>query len=81
MVMDVRVAIKRVDPQGRIVLPLSFRKRLRRGAVLVVEREDRLEVYPVDAELSKYFDSVEVDVESFEDYHELRRELREVHRR
>ncbi len=79
--MEVKVAIKRIDNQGRIVLPLSFRRRLKRGAVLVVEREDRLEIYPVDAELSKYFDAVEVDVEHFEDYHELRRELREVHRR
>jgi DNA-binding transcriptional regulator/RsmH inhibitor MraZ len=79
--MEVKVAIKRIDNQGRIVLPLSFRRRLKRGAVLVVEREDRLEIYPVDAELSEYFDAVEVDVEHFEDYHELRRELREVHRR
>ena len=79
--MEVKVAIKRIDNQGRIVLPLSFRRRLKRGAVLVVEREDRLEIYPVDAELSKYFDAVEVDMEHFEDYHELRRELREVHRR
>jgi bifunctional DNA-binding transcriptional regulator/antitoxin component of YhaV-PrlF toxin-antitoxin module len=79
--MEVKVAIKRIDNQGRIVLPLSFRRRLKRGAVLVVEREDRLEIYPVDAELSKYFDAVEVDVEHFEEYHELRRELREVHRR
>jgi bifunctional DNA-binding transcriptional regulator/antitoxin component of YhaV-PrlF toxin-antitoxin module len=79
--MEVKVAIKRIDNQGRIVLPLSFRRRLKQGAVLVVEREDRLEIYPVDAELSKYFDAVEVDVERFEDYHELRRELREVHRR
>jgi bifunctional DNA-binding transcriptional regulator/antitoxin component of YhaV-PrlF toxin-antitoxin module len=79
--MEVKVAIKRIDNQGRIVLPLSFRRRLKRGTVLVVEREDRLEIYPVDAELSKYFDAVEVDVEHFEEYHELRRELREVHRR
>ena len=79
--MEVKVAIKRIDNQGRIVLPLSFRRRLKRGTVLVVEREDRLEIYPVDAELSKYFDAVEGDVEHFEEYHELRRELREVHRR
>jgi len=43
-----------------------------------VELDDKLEVYPGGADLSKYFDSVEVDVENFEDYHALRRELREV---
>ncbi|AGT36092.1 hypothetical protein N186_08780 [Thermofilum adornatum] len=31
-----------------------------------------------DADLTKYFDSVEVEVTNFEDYHELRSELREV---
>jgi hypothetical protein len=46
-----------------------------------VERDDKLEVFPGDADLSKYFDSVEADVTSFGDYHALRRELREVYRR
>lgn len=77
----IKVAIKRVDPQGRIVLPQDFRRRLSRKAVLLVERDDNLEVYPADSDLSKYFDSIEVDARGFEDYHSLRRILREVHRR
>jgi hypothetical protein len=32
-----------------------------------------------DADLTKYFDSVEVEVTNFEVYHELRSELREVY--
>jgi DNA-binding transcriptional regulator/RsmH inhibitor MraZ len=75
---DVKVAIKRIDPQGRIILPPSFRKKAKGGFVLLVELDNKIEVYPGGADLSKCFDSVEVDVENFEDYHALRRELREV---
>jgi len=45
----------------------------------LIEHNDKLEILPADADLTKYFDSVEVDVSNFEDYHELRRELREVY--
>jgi len=34
------------------------------------------EIRPVDADLSRFVDAVEVDVEGFGDYHELRRKLR-----
>ena len=40
--------------------------------------DEKLEVYPGGADLSKYFDSVEVEVKNFEDYHALRGELRGV---
>lgn len=40
-----------------------------------------VEIFRRDIDLSKYVDSVEVDVENFEDYHELRRELRKVRKR
>jgi hypothetical protein len=39
---------------------------------LLVEMDEKLEVYPGGADLSKYFDSVEVEVKNFEDYHALR---------
>lgn len=62
-------------------MPPSFRRKAKQGVVLLVEVGDKLEVYPGNADLSKYFDSVEVDIVNFEDYHALRRELREVRRR
>lgn len=70
------MVIRKIDSQGRIVLPASWRKRIKTNEVVVVEREGKVEILPRDADLSKYVDSVEVDVDSFEDYHELRRELR-----
>lgn len=70
-----KVEIKKVDSQGRVVLPISWRSG-RGKEVVVIEREDRLEIFPRDVDLSKYIDSVEVEVTNFSDYHEMRRELR-----
>jgi 2-hydroxy-3-keto-5-methylthiopentenyl-1-phosphate phosphatase len=38
----------------------------------------KVEIFPRDVDLSKYVDSVEVDVDNFEDYHEMRKELRKL---
>ena len=46
------------------------------GSVVVIDEDDRLEIRPADADLSRFVDSVEVDAEQFGDYHALRRKLR-----
>lgn len=73
-----KVETKKVDSQGRISLPASWRKRAlgKRKEVIVVDLDDRVEVLAKGCDLSKYIDSVVAEVESFEDYHALRRELR-----
>jgi bifunctional DNA-binding transcriptional regulator/antitoxin component of YhaV-PrlF toxin-antitoxin module len=70
-----KVEVKKIDSQGRIVLPVSWRRRVD-DEMVVVEREEKVEIFPRDVDLSKYIDSVEVEVETFDDYHELRKELR-----
>lgn len=75
-----KVEIKKIDSQGRIVLPISWRRRIKGGdEVVVIEEEGgKVEILPRDVDLSKYVDSVEVDVDNFGgDYHKLRKELRE----
>lgn len=72
-----KVEIKKIDSQGRIVLPISWRRRIKGDEVVVIEEEGKVEILPRDVDLSKYVDSVEVDVDNFGDYHELRKELRE----
>ncbi len=71
--------LKDVDRQGRVVLPAAWRKKhLRKGKVLIRERNGVLEVVPQqDVDLRKYFDAWEVDVKSdLSDWHGVRRELR-----
>ena len=70
------VEIRTVDTQGRIILPKSWRNRLKTNSVIVIAEDDRLEIRPADADLSRFVDAVEVDVEHFEDYHTLRKGLR-----
>lgn len=72
------VEVKKVDAQGRISLPVDWRKSFldRSQKVMVVKHENHLEIIPVGADLSKYIDSVDVDVKEWKDYHSLRKELR-----
>ncbi|MFQ6072565.1 MAG: AbrB/MazE/SpoVT family DNA-binding domain-containing protein [Methanosarcinales archaeon] len=71
-----KVEIKKVDSRGRVVLPVAWRRRMKSDEVMVVEERAKVEIFPRDADLSKYMDSVEVEVDNFEDYHEMRKELR-----
>jgi len=71
------VEIKKVDSQGRVVLPISWRRRMKSDEVMVVEERAKVEIFPRDVDLSKYVDSVEVEVDNFENYHEMRKELRQ----
>ncbi|MCK4731741.1 MAG: AbrB/MazE/SpoVT family DNA-binding domain-containing protein [Methanophagales archaeon] len=70
-----KVEIKKIDSQGRVVLPISWRRRMKEDEVVVIEEKAKVEIFPRDVDLSKYVDSVEVDVDNFEDYHEMRKEL------
>jgi bifunctional DNA-binding transcriptional regulator/antitoxin component of YhaV-PrlF toxin-antitoxin module len=71
-----KVEIKKIDSQGRVVLPISWRRRMKEDEVIVIEEKAKVEIFSRDVDLSKYVDSVEVDVDNFEDYHEMRKELR-----
>jgi bifunctional DNA-binding transcriptional regulator/antitoxin component of YhaV-PrlF toxin-antitoxin module len=71
-----KVEIKKVDSHGRVVLPISWRRRMKSDEVMVVEERAKVEIFPRDVDLSKYVDSVEVEVDNFENYHEMRKELR-----
>src|SRR3970040_2364183 len=74
-----RVVLKKVDRQGRIVLPASWRKTpLGVDAVLLSPREGPREILPQEAvDLTAYFDAVEVDLEAdLADWHGVRRGLR-----
>jgi len=72
------VEVKKLDAQGRISLPARWRnKRMHEsGEVIVIEKGDTLLVKPkVKPDLSRHFDSVEIDAdpEDFADYSRLKK--------
>ncbi|NJE12837.1 AbrB/MazE/SpoVT family DNA-binding domain-containing protein [Thermococcus sp. LS2] len=53
--------VKRIDSQGRIVLPKEWRKRWG-NEVILIEFEDRIEILPRRRpKLSEFFDIIEVE--------------------
>ncbi len=73
--------VKKVDRQGRVVLPKEWREKyLRTGRVVVREEGANLVISPYEPpDLTQLFDSVEVDLESdLSDWKAVRRELLEA---
>ena len=73
------VEVKTVDNQGRIMLPKSWRDRYLKDKKAVISlKGDLIEIRPFeDIDLTKYFDSIEVDLEAdLSDWHKVREELR-----
>ena len=71
------VIIKKLDRQGRIVVPKEWRDRNPGDRVLLSLGDSRIVLTPVDeVDLTEYFDSLEVDIESdLSDWNGVRREL------
>jgi bifunctional DNA-binding transcriptional regulator/antitoxin component of YhaV-PrlF toxin-antitoxin module len=71
--------IKTVDNQGRILLPKEWRDRyLKNKKAIVALKGDLVEIRPFEsADLTKFFDTVEVDLKAdLSDWHRVREELR-----
>ena len=71
---------RKVDSQGRISLPPKWREKVLgdTGEVYIFHEGETLIIKPKrEPNLTKYFDSVTVDVgpEEFEDYHRLKKAL------
>lgn len=69
--------VKKVDPQGRVSIPVDWRRGWRSDRVVLRRRGDSIEVTPLEAVLpSSLFDSIEVnDGVDFTDPHSLRKAL------
>lgn len=72
--------IKEIDDQGRIIIPMDWRKKHLKGdhKVIVKLKEDSVEIIPYHSpDLTKYFDSVEVELKSdLGNWKKVRKELR-----
>ncbi len=75
------VMIKKVDKQGRVVLPKEWRKRHGGSErVLLIVRGDTIILKPYKLpDLTRFFDSIQVDLRSdLSDWKSVRRELLET---
>jgi bifunctional DNA-binding transcriptional regulator/antitoxin component of YhaV-PrlF toxin-antitoxin module len=71
--------VKTVDPQGRIMLPKTWRDRYLKDKKAVVSQKGAvIEIRPFeDIDLTKYFDIIKVDLKAdLSDWHKVREELR-----
>ena len=67
------IVVKKIDPQGRLLLPKELRKKLGEEVILV-DLGDRVEILPRrKRDLTRFFDTVEV--EELKEWEELKREL------
>ncbi|MCH4815493.1 MAG: AbrB/MazE/SpoVT family DNA-binding domain-containing protein [Saccharolobus sp.] len=69
-----KVVIKRVDIQGRIVIPKEWRDKFNTDEFILVLKDDRIELYPRVSNLTKLIDSIDVE-ELPSDWHELKRKV------
>jgi len=73
--------IKRLDKQGRLVLPKDWREKYaKKGKVVLKIEDDAIIIKPYEpADITEFFDKIEVDVRSdLSDWRSVRRELLEV---
>jgi len=74
------VEVRKLDPQGRLLIPSDWRREVLGGSseVVIMKFKDHIRVTPLARRsLTEFFDVVEVDVEpeAFIDYHRLRAAL------
>jgi len=77
------VSVKKVDPQGRIAIPIKWRREWKSSKVMLIRHGNRVEVIPIEATSpSSLFDSIEIANEvDFTDVHSLKKALLELRER
>jgi AbrB family looped-hinge helix DNA binding protein len=68
------VVIRKIDKQGRIVIPKKWRNRFGTNNFILVLSDNKIEIYPKTSNLLKFIDSVEIE-ELPEDWHELKSKI------
>jgi len=76
------IELKKVDKQGRIVLPSDWRKEELKDTdeVIVIKGKGFLKIIPKKKpDLTKYFDSVDLGVDAIGDWEDFERRFYEIH--
>jgi len=77
------VVVKKVDPQGRISIPVEWRIGWKSSIVVLIRRGNKIEVTPIEPiSPSGLFDSIKIsDNVDFSDSHSLKKALLELQER
>ena len=79
------VEVKKVDSQGRVILPSDWRAENLGGSeneVYVIKRKDYIKIVPKrGADLTKFFDQVDLDVDAIGEWGKFERRRAERMRR
>lgn len=73
------VIVKEVDPQGRISIPIRWRRGWKSRKIVLIRRGDRIELFPIESEPpSDLFDSIKISENvDFVDPHSVKKALLE----
>jgi len=76
----VEAQVKEVDPQGRISIPIEWRKDWKSRKLVLIRRGNRIELIPVEPTApSNLFDSIRISGKvDFADPHSLKKALFEL---
>ena len=76
--VDIMEMVVKMDKQGRIIIPIGIRRRLRSNIFLIKVVGDEIHLKPIEVtRLTSFIDKIEVDVDDFTDTHKLREALME----
>lgn len=81
LLMEIGVEIRKVDPQGRIILPADWRRSMidESGEVYIIKRKDYLKIIPKrKIDLTKFFDKIDLGVDAIGDWEEFEKKFYEV---
>lgn len=66
--------VRKVDDQGRVVIPVNWRrKKLKKSRyVLIIEEEDEIRIIPIEKiDLTEFFDKVEFGLDKIAEWEEF----------
>ncbi len=75
-----KIVVREIDPQGRITIPIKWRRKWKSRKLVLLLHEDRIEIIPLEPTYpTKLFDSIEISENvDFTDPHSIRRAILEL---
>jgi bifunctional DNA-binding transcriptional regulator/antitoxin component of YhaV-PrlF toxin-antitoxin module len=76
--MESKVEVKKVDPQGRVILPADWRQSEMKESreIYIIREKGYLKIIPKrKVDLTEYFDKVDLNVEAIENWKKFEKRL------